>query len=131
MKQLPENERKALDIVIGYSRELLRELFDKGFITQTDKKGTCPMLRRAGIDANAVAVDDNCLKCPMPRCILGGKNGSQKTPVPETADLYYQCSCGMTATLHFIGGKLEKAAKFKQVDNQIIHSCGGICKKKG
>lgn len=131
MKQLPEPGQKALGIVIEYARELLRELFDKKFIAQTDKKGRCPILRRAGINPDAIFADDNCLKCPMPRCILGGKNGSKKPPVPETTDEFYQCGCGATVTLHFIDGRLEKTCKFKQVDNQIIHGCGGICERKG
>ena len=136
MKQLPENEQKTLNIVkdacVKYSRELLRELLEKGFIVQTEKMaGYCPMLKKAGIDLSAIVADKNCLECPIKRCFLMRENHRKKSHIPETTEGYYQCECGMTATLHFIDDKLEKAGKFHQVDNQIIHSCGGVCKKKG
>ena len=142
MKQLPEPERakiiekKALDIVkeacVKYNREMLKELLDKGFITQTDKMaGYCPLLRKAGVDLSAIVAVKNCLECPVKRCFLMRENHRKKGHIPKETSGYYQCQCGMTAMLHFIDGRLEKTRKFKQVDNQIIHSCGGICERKG
>lgn len=87
----------------------------------------CPHLRKAGVLVNCTEKGmEICLNCPnwedrRERCIYQTKQQFERIKQLKRTEAWYQCKCGATVTLTFLGGIMQEDSRFKQVGDKIFH----------